>query len=133
MQSTCQIYVKGSVEATAFYQQAFNLTFGMTALNEDGTYEHVSLMYGDKEFLAIAEDVNDMHGYAAESKWPIMAFNVYPLESREAVDRVYKILSEGALLNENPDGPAVPWWDDSAEFYGFSLVDKFGVNWGVMA
>ncbi len=58
MKSYCQLYVKGSLEAVAFYQKAFNLTLNpdMTAYNKEGSYEHVSLMYGDNEILAVAED-----------------------------------------------------------------------------
>ena len=44
MQANCQIYVKGSIEAVKLYREAFNLTDGMTALNTDGTYEHILIM-----------------------------------------------------------------------------------------
>ena len=62
MKATPQIYVKGSDEAAVFYQEAFGLNFGMTSQNPDGTYEHVSLMSGENEILAIGEDSKNMHG-----------------------------------------------------------------------
>lgn len=134
MKSTPQIYVKGSLEAVALYQKAFNLTLNpdMTGFNDDGTYEHVSLMSGDVEIIAVAEDSLNMHsGLDVENKIPLMAFNVYQLGTREAVDHAYAILSVEARKNENPDGPACPFWDEEGNEYWFSLVDKFGVYWGV--
>ena len=130
MKTGCQIYVKGSVEAVAFYQRAFNWTIGMNFKNADGTYEHASLMCRRREMLAVAEDSNAAtYPELQDGKWPTMAFNCFGLKSREAVDQAYRVLSEGALVHAtgNPDGPAsVPWCK-----YCFSLVDKFGINWGV--
>ena len=132
MKSSPQIYVKGSLEAAALYRNAFALTDGMTALNEDGTYEHVSLMCGETEIIAIAEDRLDLHcDRIVGDKITVMAFNVYELGTREAVDRAYAVLSAEARVNENPDGPACPFWDEEGEEYWFGLVDKFGVYWGV--
>lgn len=130
MKSSCQIYVKGSIEAVAFYQKAFNLTLGMTALNEDGTYEHVSLMDGDDEFLCVAEDKMDRHNdKVVDNKCPVMSFNVYPVATRKALHHAYAVLSEDARFNENPDGPVPPFWNEN--MLSFTLLDKFGVHWGV--
>jgi len=41
-----QLYIRGSVEAAAFYQTAFGLVIGMTDMNPDGTYKHVSSVFG---------------------------------------------------------------------------------------
>jgi len=133
MESGCQIYVKGSLEAAALYRKAFCLTPGMTALNEDGTYEHISLMSGENEIIAIAEDSLDLHhDVIAKHKFPVMSFNVYGLGTREAVDLAYAVLNEGARISENPDGPDIACWDDTGTVYSFSLTDKYGVHWGVM-
>ena len=135
MKSGCQIYVKGSVEAAALYQKAFNLVPGMTALNDDGTYEHLSLMSGENEIIAIAEDKLDYHDdKVGRGKCPVMSCNVYDFNTKEEVDHAYAVLSEGARWNENPDGPGAPVWDKEGDgdVYGFSLMDKFGVHWGVM-
>lgn len=128
MQTACQIYVRGSAEAAAFYQKAFGWTMGMNYQNPDGSYAHASLMSGEREMLALAED-GDKTGRAEirSGKWPVMSFNCFDLKSREAVDRAYNVLLEGALAIGNPTGPApVPWSE-----YCFSLVDKFGVSWWV--
>ena len=133
MKSGCQIYVKGSLEAAELYQKAFNLTKGMTALNEDGTYEHISLMSGENEIIAIAEGSDDFCcDVILKDRCPIMSFNVAGLGTREAIDHAYAVLSEGARHNNNPDGPNIACWDDTDTVYSFNLVDKFGVHWGIM-
>ena len=135
MKSSCQIYVKNSLEAVELYLKAFNLTKNpnMTGYNEDGTYEHVSLMSGDNEILAVAEDANnECDSVIQGDKRPVMAFNVYGLGTKEAVDHAYSVLSIEARLNDNPKGPECPFWDeDNGNEYWFSLVDKFGIYWGV--
>ena len=132
MKSTPQIYVKNSLKAVELYQNAFILSQGMTAYNDDGTYEHISLMSGENEILAVAEDLLDLHcDIIKENKIPIMAFNVSKLGTKEAVDHAYAILSAEARINENPNGPATPFWDDEGNEYWFSLVDKYGIYWGV--
>lgn len=128
MQSGCQIYVKGSAEAVAFYQKALNLTIGMNFVGEDGTYEHASLMFGEHEILAVAENKDGMHSpIIQDNKWPVMSFNCYGLGTREAVLHAYDVLSENAVHNQNPDGPAPLPWSELC----FYLVDKFGVHWWV--
>ena len=128
MQSGCQIYVKNSIEAVAFYQKAFNANLGMNILDANGVYEHASLMFGEREILAVAEDKNDTNSPLVQNgKLPVMSFNCYDLGSREAVDQAYKVLSEDARSTENPGGPAPLPWNE----YCFYLVDKFGVYWWV--
>ena len=128
MQTSCQIYIKGSVDAVAFYQKAFDVTIGMNCLNDDGTYEHASLMFGDHEILSIAEDRNGTSSpYIHDHKVSVMSFNCYGLGTKEAVLRAYNVLSEGAFSNQNPDGPAPFPWNE----FCFYLVDKFGVYWWV--
>jgi len=58
-------------------------------------------------------------------QWPVMTFNCGGLKSREAVDRAYGVLREGALAAGDVPKPC-PWNE-----YCFSLVDKFGVLWWV--
>jgi len=134
MKSGCQIYVKNSLEAVALYIKAFNLTSNpnMTAFNDDGTYEHVSLMSGENEIVAVAENSDNAHSSAIKGgKVPSMAFNVYDLGTREAVDHAFVILSEKARINQNPNGPEVPFWNEDGTEYWFGLVDKFGIFWSV--
>ena len=127
MKTGCQIYVKGSVEAAAFYREALNLTLGMNFMADDGTYAHASLMSGEREILAIAES-NGTHSHSIQdNKCPVMTFNCYELGSKGAVIHAYNVLSQRALNNYNPDGPtSVPWSE-----LCFSLVDKFGVHWWI--
>lgn len=128
MQTGCQIYVKGSVEAVAFYQKAFNVTLGMNFKSDDGAYEHASLMFGEREILAIAENRDGTSSpYIQDNKWPVMSFNCYGLGTREAVLHAYNILSKEAFHNKNSDGPAPLPWSELC----FYLVDKFGVHWWV--
>lgn len=130
MKATPQIYVKGSDKAAVFYQEAFGLTFGMTAQNPDGTYAHVSLMSGENEILAIGEDSENMHADTGDHV-PLMAFNV-SVETCNAVDYAYAVLSEGA--RKILQLPGSPWWDEdgSGGVYSFGLVDKYGVFWDVI-
>lgn len=87
MKSDPQIYVKGSVEAVAFYQRAFGLTMGMNGFNPDGTYEHASLMSGETCILSVAED-SEKWSYQSNmgDKRPHMSFNIYELGTDEAVN-----------------------------------------------
>ena len=116
------------------YKNALNLTPDpeMTGYNKDGTYEHVSLMHGDVEIIAVAEDSLDLHDdRLAQNKRPVMSFNISKLDTREAVDHAYAVLSREARINDNPNGPESPFWDDDGVVYGFSLLDKFGVHWWI--
>ena len=134
MKASPQVYVKGSLEAAELYKNALNLTPDpeMTAYNEDGTYGHVSLMYGGVEIVAIAEDSLDLHDdKLVQNKRPVMSFNVSQLGTRESVDHAYAVLSKDARINDNPNGPKSPCWDDDGVVYGFSLLDKFGVHWWI--
>jgi len=132
MKMGCQIYVKGSVEAVDFYCRAFNLTIGMNFKGPDGTYVHAALTTKGTwwrkpaDMLAVAEDGRGAQAVTQDGQWPVMSFDCWGL-SREAVDQAWRVLSEGALSNDNPDGPGpVPWNE-----YCFNVVDKFGVYWWV--
>ena len=124
-----QLYIKGSVEDAAFYQKAFGLTIGMTDMNDDGTYKHVSLMSGETEILAIGEDSDNISYYGdASDKQPI-SINIWELGTKEAVDNAFAVLREGAYRAD--DAPGSPEWDKELGHYAFGVLDKYGVNWGV--
>ena len=134
MKSGAQVYVKGSVEAVELYKKAFHLTPdpGMTFLNDDGSYEHVTLLSDGGFFLCVAEDAAGLCSMdIAGGKRPVMTFNVNGLGTREVVDHAYAVLSAEARVNESPDGPDIAYWDASGRAYSFSLLDKFGVHWYV--
>ena len=124
-----QIYIKDSAEAAAFYQKAFGLTIGMTDMNDDGTYKHVSLMSGETEILAIGEDSDNLTYYDDKSNKEPISINIWELETNEAVDHAFAVLRDGAYrIDDKPDSPE---WDKDFGHYGFSVLDKYGVNWWV--
>lgn len=127
MRIGAQLYVKGSVEAAAFYQKAFGLTLGFHVQGMDETFAHAELMLGGQEFLALSErrDGAETDGiYMSPVKHhPNMQFSVSGL-GEDGVRRAYSVLSEGALF-ANPLGPC-PWNELCA-----GLMDKFGVFWWI--
>jgi len=124
-----QLYIRGSVDAAAFYQAAFGLVIGMTDMNPDGTYKHVSLLSGDTEILAIGENPENTCYYDAAKRKDPISINLWELGSNEAVDRAFAVLSTGA--HRIDAAPGTPEWADEGEFYAFSVIDKYGVNWWV--
>ena len=123
-----QLYVKGSIEAAAFYRKAFGLTIGMTDMNDDGSYKHVSLMHGDTEILAIGEDSDNISYYNKGDREPIR-INIWEFGTNEAVNHAFAVLCEGAYKAD--DKPGSPEWDKELGHYAFGVLDKYGVNWGV--
>ena len=124
-----QLYIKGSVEAAAFYQKAFGLTIGMTDMNNDGTYKHVSLMSGETEILAIGEYPDNISYYDGTSDKEPISINIWEPGTNEAVDCAFTVLREGAYRID--DKPGSPEWDKECGNYAFGAIDKYGVNWGV--
>lgn len=119
-----QIYVRGSIEAAAFYIEAFGGTLGFNQRHDDGTYAHASIMVGDDEVLALCE--NEEYTQAG-AQAPVMQFNICGLGTKKAVLRAYEVLKEGALRNDSPDGPHPLPWND----YCFALVDRYGIFWWI--
>ena len=119
-----QIYVRGSIEAVEFYKKAFNGTLGFHAKNEDGTYMHADIMVGNNAILALCE--NEEYT-SCENKVPVMQFNIYDMGTEEVVLNAYQVLKQGAVRNDNPNGPEpVPW-----NKYCFALVDKYNIFWWI--
>jgi PhnB protein len=111
-----QIYVKGSVEAAAFYQKAFDApldTFG--AGPEDKTYSHAELdVYG--QVVAIAE----ARGRKAGNN---MQFCLqFDPDEKDKVTKAYEVLKQGAKKAYPPD--SCDWSP-----YVTGVIDKYGVNW----
>ena len=119
-----QIYVRGSIDAVDFYKKAFNGTLGFHAKHEDGTYAHADIMVGDHAILALCENEDYTANITGN---PVMQFNIYDIGTEEAVLQAYNILSEGAVKNDNPNGPEpLPW-----SRYCFSLIDKYHIFWWI--
>ena len=120
-----QIYVRGSIEAVEFYKKAFNGTLGFNVKHDDGTYAHASIMAGNVEILALCE--NECYTVETIRSHPVMNFYIYDMGTEESVLNAYNVLSEGAIENENPDGPGpLPW-----NKYSFALIDKYNIWWGI--
>lgn len=121
LRSMMQVYVKGSKEAVALYQKAFNAELVSEHKNEDGSYLHAELnIYG--QILALSE-VEEAGGPG-----DTMQFCLHFEESeQDKVEQAYEALKEGAMEISTPLGPC---------FFSkcmTSLVDKFGVSWCIFA
>jgi len=128
MRVVTQLVIEGTVEAAELYIKAFGLTSGLAVKHDDGTYAHLSLMYGDIEILSMTERRHVIS--EEEAKQPYNAtrgtagFGIYGL-TKEAVYNTYEVLKKDAkkILDEPK---SCPW----LELF-FILEDKFGVGWQV--
>lgn len=118
--SMFQVYVKGSVEAAKFYQEAFDAKLQSAYLDSEGKYyEHAELnIYG--QIFAIAElpDQTPNPGNTMQ-----ICFHFGPGEA-DKVYKAFEVLKDGA----EPHGPV---GDSGWSKHMFSLVDKYGVHWCV--
>lgn len=111
--SLMQIYVKGSVEAVAFYQRAFDAKLVDGHL-ENGIYYHAELDV-DGQIIAIAE----RKCKKGENMQFCLNFN---LDEKDKVTKAYEVLKEGSKKTSPPDSCS---WSP----YVFGGIDKFGINW----
>lgn len=116
IRSMMQMYVKGSMEAAALYQRAFEAKLSNEYKDENGNYIHAELnAFG--QILAISE------ADTKRTSSNTMQFCFHMGEGgEEAVNRAYEMLKDGAEISQ-PLGPC---------FYSpcmFELIDRFGVNW----
>ena len=114
--SLMQVYVKGSIEAVAFYQTAFDVRVSNEHKNTKGQYIHAELDIGG-QILAISEKATRKQGNN-------MQFCIQ-YNDNEAVKLVktFNILKEGAIKIEHNCKPC---------FYSTlmaSLIDKYGIYW----
>ena len=126
MKNYTQVYVKNSLEAAQLYCKAFGAQITRAFMNKDQTaYDHCELSVNGEGFLALAEaknpcDVEIVHKY----KWETMTFNVFEMETKEAVDRAFQVLSDGGVILEPLH--TLPWSQ-----YCASIIDKYGVCWWI--
>lgn len=116
------LYVKDSVNAAAFYMDAFGMRMGYNVKNPDGTFLHAELHKDDKGVFALSES-NDVTLAKAmlNSSRPTMSYGL-DLESDAALEKAYKMLTTGGKILR-PLG-SLPWSPYSAD-----VVDKYGVCW----
>ena len=119
------ICVKGSVEAAAFYQNAFGLTSAHHGINPDGTYGHVELQRDGKAVFSFAESGSETRGMVdmilSGELNPVMQFSV-DFETKQEVRAAFDILSQGGRVISPIE--ALPWSPCCA-----SVVDRYGVWW----
>ncbi|MGN1019266.1 MAG: VOC family protein [Aristaeellaceae bacterium] len=109
------LYVKGSREAAALYQEAFGAELGYHVLNGDGTFFHSELSVKGEPFCSVVEAKEPAGGYN-----PVELGCTF--DTREALERAFALLAEGGKVNL----PLceLPWSPWAAE-----VTDRFGVRW----
>jgi uncharacterized glyoxalase superfamily protein PhnB len=122
MQLGATLYVRNSVEAVAFYREAFDLELGYHEMYPDGSFLHAALCKDGKEIFAVSEASDQGIAEAMRAaSWPTMSYGI-DLNSEEKTRRVYALLAEGGHVLR-PLGP-LPWNPCCAD-----VVDKYGVYW----
>ena len=111
-----QIYVKGSVEAVEFYQNAFDAKLGFNEKNSEGEYLHAELdLFG--QILAVSEGKNNIIGNN-------MQFCLhFQNDEKNIVTKAFDVLKNGARKIDQPPGPCI------FSPYMTSLIDKYDVYW----
>jgi PhnB protein len=116
------LYLQNSVEAVAFYCEAFNMTVGYHEMNKDGTYLHAELEKDGKSVFAISESTDaEFKEAMLSAHQPTMSLGVNFADDEE-LNRAYEVLKMDAHVIR-PLGP-LPWCPASAD-----VVDKYGVCW----
>jgi len=128
MRVVTQLVIEGTVEAAEMYIKAFGLTPGLAVKHDDGTYAHLSLMYGDIEVLSMTERRRAISEEEArqpyDAKPGTAGFGIYSL-TKDEVYAAYEVLKiDAKKIVDEPK--SCPW----LELY-FILTDKFGVGWQV--
>lgn len=120
------LYIKNTMEAVKFYEEAFGMTLGYHVKNPDGTFMHAALLRGEQEIFAISESqneplVNTMLTSTLKESRPTMSYGIN-FDNEEEVKKAYAMIEkEGNVLL--PLG-SLPWSSCCAD-----IVDKYGVYW----
>lgn len=120
------MYIKDSIKAVEFYQEAFGLTLGNYEKNEDGTFLHAPLMKNGKEIFAVSEETGNgalVNMMLSSSQQPIMIYGLV-FDHEDEVKKAYQMLLEGGRINLPLT--STPWSSCCGE-----VIDKFGVAWFV--
>lgn len=126
MKNYNQVYVKNSFAAASLYCEAFGAEITLEIKTEDGTaYEHCELSVNGEGFLALAEAANPCDiSLVHKMKWETMTFNVFEMGSEAAVQKAFRILSDGGVVIHPIQ--ALPW-----NSYCATVMDRFGVCWWI--
>ena len=122
MEFGATLYIKNSVEALEFYLDAFGMSLGYNAKNEDGSYLHAELEKDGKSIFAVSEsDEPEIVKATLATERPTMSYGI-SLGNETELNHAYKKLAEGGhILRELG---SLPWSPSSAD-----VVDKYGVYW----
>jgi len=116
------LYVKHSVEAMEFYCDAFGMTLGYNARNDDGTFLHAELLKGEKSIFAVSENNDEQIVESMlASQRPTMSYGIN-LDSDDDLKHAFQMLAEGGHILR--DLGSLPWSPSSAD-----VVDKYGICW----
>ncbi len=126
MKNYTQVYVKNSIEAAEMYCKAFGAEITFEIKNDEKTaYEHCELSVNGEGFLAVAEAPNPCDvSFVHKMKWETMTFNVFEMESEEAVYNAFSVLIDGGVVIEPIH--ELPWSKCCA-----TVIDKYGVCWWI--
>ncbi len=109
------LYVKGSLEATRLYCDAFGMELGYHVLLKDGSgYYHSELYKDGKEVCNVIE--------AEHTAGPNPVQLYFIFQSREELMYAYELLREGGEVEMEPR--SLPWSPWAA-----NVRDRFGVRW----
>ncbi len=116
------LYVRNSVEAVKFYMEAFGMTLGYHAKNEDGSFLHAELLKGGDSIFAVSENSEEeIVQSMLASQRPTMSYGIN-LDNDEELEHAYKNLAKGGHVLRGPG--SLPWSPRSVD-----LVDRYGVCW----
>lgn len=116
------LYVRNSLEAAKFYCDAFNMTIGYSAKNENGTFLHAELEKNGKSVFAVSETTDELfREKVLVAKQPTMSLGI-DLDNNEELYYAYsEVIKDGHILRSIGE---LPWSPCSAD-----VVDKYGVCW----
>ena len=120
------LYIKNTIEAVAFYREAFGMTLGYNEKFPDGNFMHAALLKDGQEAFAVSESRNDtfvdiMLTSSLKESRPTMSYGI-TFDSEDEVRKAYSMLAkDGKVLF--PLG-SLPWSSCCAD-----VVDKYGVYW----
>lgn len=116
------LYITNSVEAVAFYCDAFGMKIGYNAKYDNGTYLHAELEKDGNSIFAVSESNDDViRKVMLTTNKPTISLGVN-LNNNEELNHAFSTLSNGGHVLR-PLGE-LPWSPYSAD-----LVDKYGVCW----
>jgi len=116
------LYVQNSMEAVEFYCNAFNMTIGYNAKNDNGTYLHAELEKNGNSIFAVSESVDDqIRKMMLSAKQPTMSLGINLDNTEELYHAYSEIIKNGLIIRSIG---SLPWSPCSAD-----VVDRYGVCW----